>query len=291
MEHALDLSVVVPALNEEANVAAVLQSVRRELDACAIRYEILVVDDGSSDETGLRARGVEGVQVVRHPRNRGYGAALKTGIRRARGERILIFDADGTLPAHRIPDLVARMHEYDMVVAARVGRVRVPWRRRAAKAFLRELAYVLTSVRIPDLNSGMRIFRKADAKRFMSILPSGFSFTSTITLAFLTNDYTIEYLPIDFEDDAKRSHVRPLRDFPRFVALVVRVVTYFNPLRVYLPLAGLLLLVDFAYTGWTLAHGEGLTDAGVLLPVLALQLAAIGLMGDFIAKRGLPEEE
>jgi glycosyltransferase involved in cell wall biosynthesis len=178
------VSVVIPAYNEEEGLAADVAVVRRVMDESGLDCELIVVDDGSRDGTSEIAEQLEGIRLFRHPRNRGYGAALKTGIRHAEGEIIVITDADGTYPPRCIPDLVADMQHADMAVGARTGEVvKVPLLRKPAKWFLTRLASYLAETDIPDLNSGLRAFRRSDAVRFWSVLPMGFSFTTTITLA------------------------------------------------------------------------------------------------------------
>src|SRR6185437_3520748 len=181
------VSIVIPAFNEGAHVAAQVGDVARIMDASGWDYEIIVVDDGSADDTAQRAAEA-GAHVLSHPRNRGYGASLKHGIRRAYFDWVLITDADGTYPVAAIPDLLARADANDMVVGARTGEtVQVPLVRRPAKAFLRWLASYLSGQHIPDINSGLRLMRKSLVERYEYLLPPGFSFTTTITLASICN--------------------------------------------------------------------------------------------------------
>lgn len=188
------VSVVIPAFNEGAHVAAQIDDLARVLDASGWDYEIIVVDDGSLDDTAERAAAA-GAHVFSHPRNRGYGASLKHGIRRAHFDWVLITDADGTYPVDAIPELLARADSNDMVVGARTGQnVQVPFVRRPAKAFLRWLASYLAEQHIPDINSGLRLMRKTLVEQYEYLLPPGFSFTTTITLASICNDHSVEYV-------------------------------------------------------------------------------------------------
>jgi glycosyltransferase involved in cell wall biosynthesis len=276
------VSVVVPAYNERQGLAGVLQ----ELKALGAEYEILVVDDGSTDGTDEIARAA-GVRVLRHHRNRGYGAALKTGIRAAAAPVVVITDADGTYPNERIPELVARLEEADMVVGARTGqRVAIPWMRRPAKWVLNRLADYLAETHIPDLNSGLRAFRRDLAMRYFSILPAGFSFTTTITLAFLVNEHRVAYVPIDYHPRKGRSKIRPIQDTANFLSLIVRTVVYFRPLKVFLPISGLLLLASVLIFLGSWLFTPKIMDASVTITfVSGIQMAALGLLADLIHKR------
>ena len=247
-----------------------------------------MVDDGSTDETARQARSVPGTVVVSHGYNRGYGAALKTGIRHARGDTIVITDSDGTYPPQYIPELVAALEDCDMAVGSRTGEVsKIPALRRPAKWFLNKLASFLAETRIPDLNSGLRAFRKDVVIPFLGILPSGFSFTTTITLAMLCNDFRVKYLPINYEQRVGRSKIKPLQDTYKFLLLVLRTVCYFNPLKVFLPLAFFLILAGMArltYNAITIHHVAG---TELLFIISGIQLGAFGLLADAVAKARL----
>ncbi len=187
----LPVSVVVPAYNEEDGIASQIKAIRRVLERRGITHEILVVDDGSQDATAEQV-GQFCDTVIQHPENRGYGAALKTGINAAKYDTILIIDADGTYPTDAIPELLSQAQAYDMVVGARIGtHVKIPLIRKPAKWFLGKLAGYLAGRAIPDLNSGLRVMKKSIVEKFYHILPSGFSFTTTITLALICNDYFV----------------------------------------------------------------------------------------------------
>src|SRR5947209_6944767 len=197
------LSLLLPVFNEENAIEGTVRTLLETLSATREEFEIVIIDDGSTDGTKailsqLRAPHVE---VLHHPLNRGYSASLKTGIRHSRGELIGIVDADGTYPIKDFPHLLTTLRETkaDMVVGARTKKgVHIPFIRRPAKAVINGLARLLTGMKIPDLNSGMRIFTRELAERFMYLYPQGFSFTITITLAALTNDYMVQYVPIDY---------------------------------------------------------------------------------------------
>jgi glycosyltransferase involved in cell wall biosynthesis len=276
------VSIVVPAYNEVSGIRQVLEELRR-LDPA---WEVLVVDDGSTDGTGEIAA-QSGFRVIRHKVNRGYGASLKSGIRAARGSWIVITDADGTYPNERIPELVAGLKEHHMVVGARTGeRVHIPLLRRPAKRALNQLANYLSETHIPDLNSGLRAFRREEVLRFLDILPSGFSFTTTITLAMHVNDLFVQYVPIDYHARQGHSKIRPIQDTLNFLALIVRTVLYFRPLKIFLPLAGFLLFLALLVFFYSWLFTPKIMDASVSIIVMsAFQMAAIGLLADLIDKR------
>lgn len=284
----VDLSVIIPAYNEAENIKEVLEEVKKAAAKTELKHEIIVVDDGSTDGTADVVKG-SGVRLLNHPENRGYGASLKTGIKNASGELILITDADGTYTINEIPRMINESKKYDMVVGARTGgNVKIELYRRPAKWLLSRLANFLSGTKIPDLNSGMRVFRKKDAERFFHILPSGFSFTTTITLAYLSNNYTINYIPINYYKRGGESKINPLRDGFNFISLIIKTMTYFDPLKVFLPVAFALLvtaIIVFAYSFFVFNKIMDVTV--IVLIVSSIQIALFGLLADLIAKRGV----
>ena len=285
-DRAEPLSVIIPAYNEAEGIAEVVERLGPVLAGLGRETELLVVDDGSADDTAARAEAA-GAQVVRHEQNRGYGASLKSGIRRARHDLVAILDADCTYPPEALPDLVASAKDNDMVVGARTkGKVHIPLIRRPAKAVLRWLASYLSGHPIPDLNSGFRVMRRPVINRYLGLLPAGFSFTTTITLAMLVSGYGVKYVPIEYHARAGRSHIRPIRDTLGFFALILRTVMYFNPLRIFIPLALVFLAAGAVVFGLTWAYLERPLDTtSLLLLVTGVQLGALGLLADLIAKR------
>lgn len=283
-----DCTAIIPACNEAEGIAHVL----RDLSGIDIIKEIIVVDDGSSDGTVEEAEraGIAHLRIIRHDQNLGYGAALKTGIRAAHSEWILIIDADGTYPAERIPDLAKEASEADMVVGARIGaNAAIPAIRRPAKWMLNRLANYLAQQKIPDLNSGLRLIRRSALEPFMRLLPQGFSFTTTITLAMLVNNYRVRYVPIDYHPRKGRSKIRPLRDTLNFVQLILRTILYFDPLRVFLPLSVLLFLGAFLVFLIGQMALPRIPDGTVLvLFVSGLQMLVLGLVADLINRRTTP---
>jgi len=277
------ISIVIPAFNEEGAITDGLRDVRTAMEGCGYDYEIIVVDDGSQDRTAELARNEAGVQVLTLPENLGYGAALKSGIRRAQYDIIVITDADGTYPAHYIPELVAQLGQYDMVVGARIGdHVEVPLVRRPAKWLLRILAGYLAGRHIPDLNSGLRVMRKDLVVRFAHLLPSGFSFTTTITLAALCSSSLVKYSSIDYHARIGESKIRPGHAFD-FLLLIVRTIVYFNPLKIFLPIGAILFLGGMVKFVIDLSYGD-LSETAVLGFIGAAVLWAVGLLSDQISK-------
>ncbi len=248
-------------------------------------YEVIVVDDGSTDKTSERVR-TTGARVVRHDTNQGYGAGLKTGIRSAKGDWIVITDADSTYPADRIPDLLRYANDHDMVVGARVGSAaKIPLIRRPAKWALAQLANYLAETKIPDYNSGLRVFRKSLAERFFKILPQGFSFTTTITLSSLTNGFRVKYIPIEYFERTGKSKIRPIKDTYNFAMLIVRTTVYFNPLRVFMPLSAALFTSGVAKMGHEIIYTGGLAETSIFLLLGSCQTVALGLIADMINKK------
>lgn len=283
------VSVVVPAYNEEAAIGDDLAAIQDALDGCGAQYEIIVVDDGSVDRTGAIAASYDGVRVIRHTHNRGTGAARTTGMRAAQGDVIVMTDADGTYPNHDIPRLLEALAEADMVIGARQHEAgTLPWLRAPAKWFIRMLAQFLTGTRIPDLNSGFRAFKRDIALRYVSILPNTHSWVSTITLAFLSDGYNVAYVPIDYYPRKGRSSFHPIADTYNYITLVVRSIMYFNPLKVFLPVTGLLLFVGVVkfirdlFVYGSIFYIPGIT---LLLLFMAVQVGALGLLADLIVRR------
>lgn len=278
------VSVIIPAYNEARAIGPTLEKVSQMLCDADLHGEIIVVDDGSTDGTADVVAQHKNVHCFRHPQNKGYGASLKTGIRRARHDVVVITDADGTYPIDRIPDLVCQMDGYDMVVGARTGaNVSIPAIRRPAKRALNKLANYLSDTEIPDLNSGLRAFRRDIAISFFRMLPSGFSFTTSITLAMLTNDYNVLYIPIDYYARTGKSKIRPFRDTINFFSLVVRVVLSYRPLRVFVPVAAVLSLISVAKVIYDInAYDFHIATSTVVMLTLTFQVIVLGLIADLV---------
>ncbi|HKX45169.1 MAG TPA: glycosyltransferase family 2 protein, partial [Planctomycetota bacterium] len=285
------VTIVVPAYDEERGIRGVVQ--RLSALALGVPVEVLVVEDGSADGTRAVLRELEAqfpnLRVIEHGVNRGYGAALKTGFASASHDVVVITDADGTYPEDRIPELLARIDDgAEMAVGSRRGaEVRIPFVRRPAKAALGALASFLAGRAIPDLNSGLRAFRRDLVLRYRPILPDGFSFTTTITLAALTNGHRVDYVTINYAHRAGNSKIRPIRDTLGFTALIVRTVMYFNPLKVFYPVTGVVLLALLVslWHDFFVESPPNLGDKTVLLFVAVVQVLSVGLLADLIEKK------
>lgn len=278
------LSVIIPAYNEQHAIAGVIAEVRHRLVESGLAPEIVVVDDGSTDDTSAAAFAA-GARVIRHRSNRGYGAALKTGILAARHDIIAMIDADGTYPAEAIPAMVEKLRHADMVVGARVGEhVHIPWVRRPAKWALNRLANYVACARIPDLNSGLRVFRREVVLQYFPILPDQFSWTSTITLALLSDKYAVDYVPIDYRPRQGRSKIVPW-DAASFAVLILRTAMLFRPLRVFLPLVAISAGYGVIKALIDLQEIGNLSASATLALLSALLILLIGMLGDAIATR------
>ncbi|MEO6222682.1 MAG: glycosyltransferase family 2 protein [Vicinamibacterales bacterium] len=277
-----ELAVILPAFNEASGIADTLARLRDVVATLPISSEIIVIDDGSTDGTGKRAADL-GVRVLTHPWNRGYGAALKTGIAATSAPAIMIMDADCSYLPESIPRLYARLASADMVVGERrLTSAGVSLLRRPGKWMLNRLASYLVGVRIPDLNSGQRVMKREALLRYMHLCPSGFSFTSTITLAMVTNGHLVLYEPVEYEKRSGDSKIRAGHFF-NFVLLVVRAIVLFNPLKVFLPLGaavffvGVGKLIEDIYL-WNLS------ETAVMAFLSAMTIWAVGLLADMIAR-------
>lgn len=272
------VSVVIPAFNEGAHVAGQVRAVQETMAASGWEYEIIVVDDGSQDDTAVAADAT-GVRVLRRAVNRGYGAALKAGIRHARHGWILITDADGTYPVESIPALLALAEQNAMVVGARLGKsVHIPLVRRPAKWFLNRLAGYLAGQRLPDINSGLRLMRKSLVERYEFLLPDGFSFTTTITLAAACNGHPFEYVPINYHARLGESKIRARHAYD-FTLLILRIIVVFNPLKVFMPVGAVLAVAGLAKFGYDMTRNN-LSESAVLGLIGALVVWAVGLLAD-----------
>ena len=279
------ISIVIPAYNEAGAIAGVIQQISEVCLTEKVDFEIIVVDDGSTDRTSEAVQQNKTVHVIRHPENRGYGTAIKTGVLSAQYPWILITDADGTYPISQIPKLLENLNDYEMVVGARTGEdVNIPLVRRPAKWMLSKLANFMAQTHIPDLNSGFRIFRKTAFQRFLTLFPSGFSLTTTITLALLCNGYAVRYVPVDYYRRTGKSKIRPIRDTYNFFLLVIRTIMYFDPLRVFAPVALFLLLAGILFAGYEIFRFKNITTAAAIFLFAGVQTGILGILADLIVK-------
>jgi glycosyltransferase involved in cell wall biosynthesis len=271
-------SVVIPAFNEGASIATVV----RDLTSAARWLEILVVDDGSSDQTGANAAAA-GARVIRHPYNKGNGAAVKSGIRQAAGVFILIADADGQ---HRPADatrLVAQLDTYDLVVGARSVQTQASLARRLGNSALNRIASYLTEQPIPDLTSGFRAARRECLLEFIHLLPNGFSTPTTTTLAFLRAGYSVRFEPVEAAQRAGVSKIRLGADGFNFFLILLKVITIFSPLRIFAPVSAAAFLLGAAYGAWTIVTQSHVTNSSVLLILLSVVILLVGLVSEQIS--------
>ena len=265
-------------MNEADAIGDVVASLR----TAARWHEIVVVDDGSQDGTGDRAREA-GARVITHPYNKGNGAAVKTGIRAATGAFILIVDADGQ---HRPADatrLAARLGEYDLVIGARAGATHANLRRRVGNAVLNRLAGYLAGRPIPDLTSGFRAARSEQLREFLHLLPNGFSTPTTTTLAFLRAGYNVAFEPVEARPRAGRSKIRLASDGAKFFLILLKVITLFSPLRIFVPLSAAAFVVGAAYGVWNVLTASRIPNGAVLLILFAVVVFLVGLVSEQIS--------
>lgn len=279
---AVDLAVVLPAFNEIGGIERTIVRIREVLATLPFSAELVVVDDGSMDGTGDRAAAT-GVRVLTHPVNRGYGAALKTGILNTNAKAIAIIDADCTYPPEALPVLAEKLAGADMVVGSRpLSSSGVAWIRKPGKWMLNSFASYLVGRRIPDLNSGLRIMRRDALLKYMHLLPNGFSFTSTITMALLANNHTVIYEPIVYTKRVGRSKIRPSH-FLSFMLLVVRAIVLFNPLKVFLPLGSMLFALGVLKLIQDIVRWN-LSETAVMAFLSAIIIWAVGLLADMMSR-------
>ena len=280
---------LIPCYNEEGAVLDTVRDLQEAFKEVTYTWELITIDDGSSDATLSELEKASDfcsqLRVVRHAKNRGYGASLKTGLRYATGELVAITDADGTYPVANLPDLVERAREHDMVVGARTGdNVSYPLIRKIPKVFLKAWAQWLTGQPIPDMNSGMRVFRREVGMKFWSLYPDGFSFTTTITMATLRRGYLVEFVPIDYAARIGSSKIQPIRDTLRFVQLIFRTGVTFAPLRVFMPMALLFALGTAVSFYFDFVRGN-LAEGTLLLLMITMNISLFALLADMIDKR------
>ncbi|MEX0712409.1 MAG: glycosyltransferase family 2 protein [Pirellulales bacterium] len=285
----LPLTVLLPAFNEEQAIRRVLAEVVEALGDEPEPYEIVVVDDASTDRTAELAEQFAAdcwqcpVRVIRCPVNRGAGAARKVGIRAAQGEVVVMLDADGSYPASAIRELLQFFPAFDQVNGARTSEQgTLPWLRGPAKWFIRKLACYLTGHRIPDLNTGLKAFKREAMLPWLWVVPDGFSCVTTMTLAFLTNGYAVKYVPTEYRPRIGSSKFHPIHDTLAYLGTVLRIVLYFRPLKVFLPLAGLLIAGGAAKSVWSRLSTGSMQESDIVVMVAGFMTAMLGLLAEVI---------
>lgn len=288
----LDVSIVLPVYDEVGHLEAEIVRIRAAMDGSPFTYEIIAVDDGSTDGSTELLRTIDGIRLIELARNRGSGASRRAGTRAARGEVVVWTDCDMTYPNDEIPNLVKELDGFDQVVGARRTEegtakfLRVP-----AKWTIRRLAQYLTKTEIPDLNSGFRAFSRDVAKQFLHLLPEGFSCVTTITMSFLANGYTVKYVPIDYRARAGESKFHWRTDTQRYLLQVVRLVLSYEPLRFFMPLVIALTLVGLGKLGFDMwDKGFRVATNTLLILFAAFQVVAIGLLADLVVRVTRPRD-
>lgn len=272
------LSIVIPAKNEVATIGGLVARLRKRWPEA----EILVVDDGSSDDTGTAAK-ASGARVVRHPESLGNGAAVKSGARTAHGRVICFMDADGQHDPEDISSLLEKLASgYDMVVGARSSASQASIGRSFANGVYNRFASLVSGRSIPDLTSGFRVVRSELFRRFLHLLPNGFSYPTTITMAFLRSGYPVGFVPIEVGRRAGDSHIRPLRDGLRFLVIIFKIATLYAPLKIFVPTSVLFFVTGILYYVYTYVTIGRFTNMSMLILSASVIIFLIGLISEQI---------
>ena len=281
-----DISVVLPVYNEKGHLRAEIDRIRAALEASRYSFELIVVDDGSSDGSEKELPNIPGITLITHGKNQGSGAARRTGTTTARGRVVVWTDVDMTYPNNLIPELVDAMAGFDHIVGWRqTEEGTLKWLRTPAKWVIRKLASFLSETDIKDLNSGLRAFRRDVAMQYVHELPKGFSCVTTLTMSFLGNGYSVGFFPIEYFPRAGRSKFHWLKDTRRYILQVIRMTLSYNPLKVFLPLGLTLLLLGFVKLGTDWAQRDFRLAANTLLIFFAaLQVITVGLLADLVVR-------
>jgi glycosyltransferase involved in cell wall biosynthesis len=279
---AIDVSVVIPAFNEEKAIATTLDEVLAAVSASPRRYELIVVNDGSADRTAEVAAS-KGVRLVTHRRNRGYGASLKSGTLAARGEIVLFYDADNQFEPSDIDRMVTELGELDAVLGARTAGSHAPFSRRGGKKLLGWLANYLARTRIPDLNCGLRAIRREVLLDYLHLLPNGFSASTTTTLVLLKEGHDVRFVPVTVKKRIGTSTVKPIKDGIDTALLIVRLTTLLDPFRVFGPVSLVFFLFGVAWGSYYISLGRGLSTASLFMLVSSIIIFFFGLLADQVA--------
>ena len=282
------LTIVIPIYNEKQNISETVDHIQEALSEAGFEWEIICVNDGSDDGSEEVLSTIESIRVVNHKENKGYGAALKTGIRNASFPYVCITDADGTYPNHQIPGMFNEIvnNNLDMIVGSRTGKdVSYPVIKRIPKRMIISLANYISNTKIPDINSGLRIFRKDRATDFIHLYPNGFSFTTTITMAMICSELNVDFFPIDYYKRKGKSKIHPWKDTVGFFNLLLKIALYFNPFKFFRPIIWLFFLISIYFLVRDVFYLKDLTQGSVFFPIVTLILFTLGLMSDLIIKR------
>ncbi len=280
------ISIIIPAFNEEEAIAKDIDTVKDTMAKAGFEYEVIVVDDGSTDRTAEISRSKD-ITLIQHKHNRGTGSAVMTGIKHAKGEIIVTTDADNTYPNQDIPRLIKEMQSYDMVVGWRQReKGSLPLLRGPVKFVIRKLAEYITRTKIPDLNSGFRAFQRDSVLRYFNILPQGHSWVSTITVAFLSDNLEVKYIPIEYYPRVGKSKFHPITDTYNYLMLVFRTVMYFKPLKIFFPLSFIILLWGSVRTICDALIIHKIKESDIIIFLAGLIIFVLGLIADLVVKMG-----
>ena len=284
-EQPVDFSVILPAYNEAGVIGGLLRRLIESLAGLGKQFEVIVVSDGSVDGTADEVRAVGGpVRLIEHPYNMGNGAAVKTGIRRARGRFLVFMDADGQHDPAEIPRLLEACERFDMVVGARVRGSQAGWHRSLANRFYNRFAGYVTGRPIEDLTSGFRVVRREVARRYLSLLPNGFSYPTTITLCLMRGGFSVGYLPIRAARRRGKSKIRLLSDGTRFLLVIAKICMLFSPLKIVFPVSLYLFLMGLGYYGYTFWSAHRFTNMSMLLFTTSVMIFMMGLVAEQVAQ-------
>jgi glycosyltransferase involved in cell wall biosynthesis len=278
------VSIIIPAYSEGKGIRAVVEGVRRVMDATSQTYEIIVVNDGSDDKTAEEAQ-TTGARVISHPYKIGNGAAVKTGIRNALGEILVMLDGDGQHSPYDIPRLLEKMDIYDMAVGARTGDSEASFHRKVANRIYNCFATYMCKRRIEDLTSGFRAIKTDIARQFVSLLPNEFSYPTTITMALIRSGYSLAYVPIKTHRRVGQSKIKPLRDGSRFFLIIIKIATLFSPMRVFLPVSAIMFLVGLGYGLFKILFlGGRYGPTSAMLMTMSVVVFMVGLVSEQVAQ-------
>ncbi len=279
-----DISVIIPAFCEEAVIGDVVGNVHRVLQKHEKTFEIIVVDDGSTDQTAVKAE-LAGARVIRHPYNMGNGAAVKTGIRNARGAVLVTMDGDGQHDPEDIPRLLEKTDRYDMVVGARNAVSESKVHRNLANWLYNVFASYICKRKIEDLTSGFRAIKSDVARRFVSLLPNTFSYPTTITMAVVRAGFSLTYVPIKASRRVGKSKIRLVSDGSRFILIIIKIATLFSPMRVFLPVSTVMFLVGLGYGIFRIVVMDGrYGPTSAMLMTMAVVVFMVGLVSEQVAQ-------
>ncbi len=287
-------AIIIPVFNEEGAIRDTVMRLQRIATTLAEwQFEIICVNDASTDSTAAILNEIKGITVLTHTLNRGYGGALRTGLNHASAEWVFIVDADATYPIEELGQLLSEIDNgADMVVGARkgIGITASPFHR-IARWILRKMTHILTGTMVPDLNSGMRVFRHRLYREFKTLLPLGFSFTTTLTMASLYSNYKIIYVPITYAPRLGKSNIKPVRDFFGFTMLIIRIASYFEPLRFFLPLAFGVMLIGFLKGSRDFIILGQIGPLAVIVFLMGVQIFLTGIIAEVIVRRASSSTE